>query len=162
MTESERLKATIQAIPWLSELSATQLDKIVSAACMVEKKAGEAIFHEGDKQDYLYIIIEGRVGIEMTLPGRGRVRLGTIEPMDIVGWSSVTTTIRQRTATARAVTPTRLIALDAASLLQLCEEDHDFGYLFMRRMANIIAGRLLSSRLQLLDIFSHPDLAEEP
>jgi hypothetical protein len=38
----------------------------------------------------------------------------------------------------------------------MCEEDHDFGYYVMRRLANLVAGRLLTTRLQLLDMFANP------
>jgi hypothetical protein len=38
----------------------------------------------------------------------------------------------------------------------MCETDHDLGYVVMRRLANVIAGRLLVTRLQLLDMFANP------
>jgi hypothetical protein len=54
------------------------------------------------------------------------------------------------------VLPSRLVAFDASELRRMCEEDHDFGYYVMRRMANLVAGRLLTTRLQLLDMFANP------
>ncbi len=118
--------------------------------------AGQVIFHEGDKEDYLYVVIEGRVAIEISIPGRGRMRILTADAMDEVGWSSVTPVVRQRTAGARAVLPSRLVAFDAFELRKLCDEDHDFGYFVMRRLANVVAGRLMTTRLQLLDMFANP------
>jgi hypothetical protein len=38
----------------------------------------------------------------------------------------------------------------------MCDEDHDFGYFVMRRLVNVVAGRLLTGRLQLLDMFANP------
>lgn len=96
------------------------------------------------------------MAIEIYVPGRGRQRIYTAEPMGIVGWSSATPVIRQRTASARAVLPGRLVYLDAVKLRQLCDQDRDPGYVVMRRMANVIAGRLLVTRLQLLDMFANP------
>jgi hypothetical protein len=46
--------------------------------------------------------------------------------------------------------------MDAQKLRRFAEEDHDFGYVLMRRMANVVASRLLVTRLQLLDIFANP------
>ena len=88
------------------------------------------------------------------------MRIYTAEPMDIVGWSSITPVVRQRTAAARAVLPSRLVRMLAVELYKLCDEDHDLGYVVMRRLSNVIASRLLTTRLQLLDMFSHPEVNE--
>jgi CRP/FNR family cyclic AMP-dependent transcriptional regulator len=41
-------------------------------------------------------------------------------------------------------------------LRKMCDDDHDFGYFVMRRLANVVAGRLMTTRLQLLDMFANP------
>ncbi len=161
MEETNELVQALRRVPWLKEWSEAHFEKVLQLAHLVEKKAGEALFLEGDREDYLYIVLEGRVAIEITVPGRGRVRVSTIEPLDLVGWSSATPVIQRRTAAARAVVPTRLIALDAAGLQRLCQEDYHFGYLFMQQVANVIASRLTATRLQLLDMFANPKSDEE-
>ncbi len=50
-----------------------------------------------------------------------------------------------------------IACIDLEKLRQACEEDHDLGYAVMRRLANIVASRLFVTRLQLLDMFSHPE-----
>ena len=109
----------------------------------------------------MYVVLEGRVAIEISVPGRGRMRILTADPMEVIGWSSVTPVVRQRTAGARAVLPSRLVAFDADELRRLCDDDHDFGYIVMRRLANVVAGRLMTTRLQLLDMFANPVEQEE-
>ena len=156
MTEQQELIDALQAIPWFQGLKSEHFYKLVDIAQIFRFEPGYEIFHEGDKEDYLYVVIEGRVAIEMTIPGRGRIRILTAEPMEVVGWSSVTPVVRQRTAGARAVLPSRLVAFDADVLRRLCDEDHDLGYFVMRRLANVVAGRLMTTRLQLLDMFAHP------
>jgi CRP-like cAMP-binding protein len=64
--------------------------------------------------------------------------------------------MRTRTASAKTVIPSTLLGIDSEALRQLSKEDHEFGYLVMRRMANIIASRLMVTRLQLLDMFAAP------
>ncbi len=161
MTHQQELIKVLQAIPWFQALSAEHFKKIVSISRIIKFEPGQVIFHEGDKEDYLYIVLEGRVAIEISLPGRGRIRVLTADPMDVVGWSSVTPVVRQRTAGARAVLPSRLVAIDATGLRALCEEDHDLGYYVMRRLANVVASRLMTTRLQLLDMFANPIFQEE-
>ena len=157
MTEqTQEIVEALQAIPWFQELAPEHFDKLVSIATLLTLEAGQKLFSEGDKEGCLYVVIEGRVAIEMSVPSRGRVRIYTAEPMDIVGWSSVTPVVRQRTAGAKAVLPSRLVCLDGAKLRLLCEEDHELGYVFYRRLANVVAARLMTTRLQLLDMFAHP------
>ena len=156
MDEKQELMNALQSIPWFQELKQDHFERIAEIAHIVHFDQGEALFKEGDQEDYLYIVLEGRVAIEIYGPVRGRIRIYTAEPLDVVGWSSVTPVVRQRTAGASAVLDSRLIALDAKAIRQLSEADHDLGYIIMRRMANVVAGRLMVTRLQLLDLFANP------
>ena len=156
----QELLDSLQTIPWFQEISLEHFEKIAEISRLVEVDANQELFREGDPEDYLYIVLQGRVAIEMFVPGRGRVRIYTAEAMDVVGWSSVTPVVRRRTAGAQAVLPSCLIRLDAVCLLQLCEEDPHLGYIVMRRMANVVASRLLTTRLQLLDMFAYPSSGE--
>jgi CRP/FNR family transcriptional regulator, cyclic AMP receptor protein len=156
MTTEQELVKALQAIPWFQVMTEEHFIKMVNIAKIFKFEPGQVIFREGDKEDYLYVVLEGRVAIEISIPGRGRIRILTADPMDEVGWSSVTPVVRQRTAGARAVLPSRLVAFDANELRKLCDEDHDFGYYVMRRLANVVAGRLMTTRLQLLDMFANP------
>lgn len=154
--DPKELNAALQTIPWFQEIESKHFESLCGIACLRIVDPGEELFREGDKEDYLYIVLEGRIAIEIFVPGRGRIRVFTAEPMDVVGWSSVTPVVRQRTASARAVLPGRLVALDAQALRKLCEEDHDLGYIVMRRLANVVASRLMVTRLQMLDMFANP------
>jgi CRP-like cAMP-binding protein len=146
----------MENIPWFTDLKPAHFEKMAEIASVHTFPEGGEVFREGDREDRLYVVIEGRVAIEIFVPHSGRIRILTVEPLDIFGWSSVTPVIRTRTASALAVLPTKVIGLDSEALRNLCDEDFEFGYYFMRRIANIIAGRLLVTRLQLLDMFAAP------
>jgi CRP-like cAMP-binding protein len=160
MNNQDKLIKVLQTIPWWQEINQNHFDKLVGISSLIEVEPKQELFREGDQEDYLYIVIQGRVAIEMMIPSRGRMRIYTAEPMDVVGWSSVTPVVRWRTAGALAVLPSLLVRLDAAALRNICEEDHDLGYFVMRRMANVVAGRLLTTRLQMLDMFANPGAEE--
>jgi CRP/FNR family cyclic AMP-dependent transcriptional regulator len=161
MNDQQQLIEALQAIPWFQVMPEEHFNKLASIAQIYTFEPGQVIFREGDKEDFMYVVIEGRVAIEISVPGRGRTRILTADAMEVVGWSSVTPVVRQRTAGARAVLPSRLVAFDATQLRNLCEEDHDLGYIVMRRLANVVAGRLMTTRLQLLDIFANPTEVQE-
>ena len=146
----------MQKIPWFRELREEHLRKIAGISTLRRAKPGEVLFREGDKQDNIYIVISGRVALDMFVPHRGKIRFYTCEEWEVVGWSGATPEVHQRIAGAVAVIDTLLISTGAEKLRQLCEQDHDLGYLVMRRMANVVASRLVVTRLQLLDMFAEP------
>jgi CRP-like cAMP-binding protein len=112
------------------------------------------LFHEGDREDYLYILLEGQVVLEVEVPTRGQVPIYTAEELDVIGWSSMTPIVRQRTASAKATRPSLLLAINNKLLMQFCDEDHTLGYVIMRRLANVVANRVLTTRLCLIEIIA--------
>jgi CRP/FNR family transcriptional regulator, cyclic AMP receptor protein len=157
MDDWESISKELKKIPWFRELSQEHVQKIAEITNLRQVKAGEVLFREGDKEQCVYIVIEGRVALDMFVPHRGKVRFYTAEPWEVFGWSSVTPTIHQRTAGATAVVDGLIVCINAEKLREICDADHDLGYLVMRRLANVVAGRLLVTRLQLLDMFANPE-----
>ena len=157
MDSMEEVLEALRKIPWFQELKEDHIRKIASISTIRHMKAGEIIFREGDTHESVYIVIEGRVGLEMFVPHKGKVRFYTAETWEVFGWSSVTPNVHLRTAGATAVLDGSLLRVDAEKLNQACEEDHDLGYLVMRRLARVVAGRLQVTRLQLLDMFANPE-----
>jgi CRP/FNR family transcriptional regulator, cyclic AMP receptor protein len=155
--ESEKMSlATLREIPFLADLASEHLETLVHLASYRTFPDGAELFHEGDKQDFLYIVLAGRVAVEIHIPNRGRLRILTVEPMELLGWSSITETIPRRTASARAVAATKLLAIDSAQLYAACQKDNALGFQIMNKVANVVANRLLITRLQMLDLFANP------
>jgi CRP/FNR family cyclic AMP-dependent transcriptional regulator len=156
MSPTEDIYEELLKIPWFQELKPEHIRQVAEISTLRPFKAGEVFFHEGDKQDFFYIVLSGRVALDIFVPHRGKVRFYTCEEWDNFGWSSVTPFIRTRTAGAVGVMDGFVISTDVEKLNELCERDHDFCYIFMRRMVGVIASRLLVTRLQLLDMFVEP------
>jgi CRP/FNR family transcriptional regulator, cyclic AMP receptor protein len=157
MTTPEDVMAELEKIPWFKELEPRHVRKLASITTLRSAKAGEVFFREGDKEDYVYIVIDGRVALDLFVPHRGKIRFYTAERWEIFGWSGVTPSVRQRTAGATAVTDSLVARIGAEAIRKACDEDHDLGYEVMRRLANVVAARLLVTRLQLLDMFERPE-----
>jgi CRP/FNR family transcriptional regulator, cyclic AMP receptor protein len=157
MDDKAEVTQELGKIPWFQELKPEHLQKLTEITHLQSMKNGEILFREGDTEGYLYIVIEGRVALDMFVPHRGKIRIYTAERWDVFGWSSVTPSIHKRTAGAVCVMDGLVAGIDAEKLRQACDEDHDLGYVVMRRLAHIIASRLLVTRLQLLDMFATPE-----
>ncbi len=156
MNPSDEVFLELQKVQWFQDLNPEHVRRFADVSRLRHFKAGEVFFREGDRQDFFYIVLSGRVALDMFVPHHGKVRFYTCEESDSFGWSSVTPVIRTRTAGAVGVVDGTVIAMDTQKLEQLCELDHEIGYIFMRNMSNVIASRLLVTRLQLLDMFAEP------
>lgn len=113
--------------------------------------AGETIFHAGEMAEHCYFISEGYISLEVYDPRRGSVTIETLGANRVLGWSWLIPP-HQWSFDARALRATRLLALNASKFRNAMEEDHELGYLMLKRFTNVFADRLRASRLQLLDM----------
>jgi CRP-like cAMP-binding protein len=139
------------------------LQALAAGAYWERRTAGSVLFREGDRSDSFYVVHRGHVALEMSLPARGRIRILTLGPGDIVAWSALLDE-GLMTATAVATEETELIRLSGSALNALCEVDSRLGCVLLRRVAEALADRLVATRLQLLDLFADqaPDGVESP
>lgn len=128
------------------------LKPLVGVAKAVEMKAGEIIFNEGQKSPNIYAIIEGKVALETWVAGRGTTIIQTVGPGKLLGWTPLLSQ-GLMTATARAVEPTRLIAINALQAQEACAQNPKLGMEFMRRTALALAKRLNATRMHLLEAY---------
>jgi CRP-like cAMP-binding protein len=137
-------------IDFLRGLVPDYLQHIARLGRLQEYDAGSVHFREGEACDRVFLVTEGEVSLEIEVPGRGARPIRTARAGELVGWSPVIG-VGAMTATARAVSRCRLIALDVGSLLALCRHHPDFGMEFVRRTAVVLARRLHETRLRLLE-----------
>jgi CRP-like cAMP-binding protein len=103
---------------------------------------GDTIFQEGKAGTHLYCVLDGRVEITLALDAAGEeAPVHTVLPGSIFG-EFVLFTGAPRTATARAVRDTRILALPREGLGELFERDPRLGYLLMRNLCGILVGRI--------------------
>jgi CRP-like cAMP-binding protein len=148
----QTLEPILAQHPFFAQMEARHLHLLVSCATNRRFEAGEFLLREGAEANQFFLIRSGRVSLEIDIPQRGPITIQTVGPGDILGWSWLTPPYRW-SLDARALEPTRALALDGACLRDKCAEDHDLGYELFRRFAPIIAQRLEATRLQLLDLY---------
>ena len=109
--------------------------------------------HEGERAHAFYLIQSGLVSIETFEPGRKQLFIQTLHENDVVGWSWILPP-HEWVFDARALTVVRGISLDAQGVRQAMEQDHELGFQVLERLLRVMAARIKSSRLQLLDLFA--------
>lgn len=151
MFRQGELHQIIQTIPWFLELSDSQIEKLTRIVNIGHIAAGKVLFQEGDPEGSLYILLDGKISLSIQIPGKEKLCIFTAEPLDILGWSSLTPMVRQRTATALALVDCNYLEFDSELLMHFCEDDPKMGYIIMKRISNLVASRLLTTRIQLMD-----------
>ena len=150
--QRESLIDDIRNIPWFHDLTPDQIDRLAKISRIQLFQPEEELFHEGDRVENLYIILNGEVVLENYIPTMGNHVVAHAESLDVIGWSCLTPVVRQRSATVKVLKSARMITIKGEDLIDLCEEDSSLGYIIMRRVANIVASQFLSTRLYLYEI----------
>jgi CRP/FNR family transcriptional regulator, cyclic AMP receptor protein len=149
----ETLEQILAQHPFFEALEPEYLKLLVGCASNVRFEAGAYIFRRGEQANQFYLLRQGRAALEIFSPQRPPIIIATLERDDVLGWSWVVAPYFWR-LDARAVEPTRAIALDGKCLRTKCEENHDLGYELLKRFVHIVEQRLEATRLQLLDVYA--------
>lgn len=143
---------TLEGHPFLRGLSTRHLHTL--AACATERKvdAGTFVFHEGSPADGLFLVLNGRVVLEIYVPSQGPVQVESVEGGGVIGWSWLVTPHRWH-FDARASRASHLVILDGEKVSRLCEQDPELGFDLSKRLMNVVQQRVESLRMQLLDLY---------
>lgn len=152
MIKSKDVVETLKEHAFLAGFRPEHIDRLAAMANEVHFDRDQIIFRENDESSFFYLIITGKVALEITALGK-TLRIQTLRDGEELGWSSVLVT-RGKRFQARALASVHALAFDGARLREACDEDCSFGYALMRRLLSVVAGRLQAFRMQLLDVYS--------
>ncbi len=146
------LTESLHKHPFLSNMDDELLKTLTSCASNVVLPEGARLFREGENAKTFYLIRSGRVALEIQAGERGQIRIQTVGPGEVLGWSWLISPYRWH-FDAYAVEQVHAFAIDATCLRTKCETDHHFGYEMLRRFSEVLERRLEATRLQLLDVY---------
>jgi CRP/FNR family transcriptional regulator, cyclic AMP receptor protein len=149
----ETLERIIAEHPFFEGLESYYIALLTGCASNVRFSAGKYIFKEGEEANQFYLIRAGKVALEVLPPHSKPLTVETLEQGDFLGWSWLVPPYVW-SFDARATQETRAIALDGKCLRTACEENHDLGYVVLKRFTQLMVRRLHATRLQLLDIYA--------
>lgn len=112
-------------------------------------QAGQVIFNQGDKADYLYFVLEGKVSIRFNPEDGPVLTVSDLESGDVFGWSSALGS-KSYTSSAVCTEEGLFIRLEGEELKNLCKEHPETGILILNRLAGVIAERLRGTHEQVV------------
>jgi CRP/FNR family transcriptional regulator, cyclic AMP receptor protein len=148
----EDLSKILRSHPFLNDLDENYVKQIVGCASNVVFRENDYIFKEGEQATRFYLIRTGKVALEINGREKGRIRVLTLGPGQILGWSWIVLPYRWH-FDAQVVENVRAISLDGECLRKKFDEDPKLGYEMMKRFTQILEQRLNVTRIQLIDMY---------
>lgn len=145
----------ISRYPFFADLHHDQIAILASVAEGITAQTGEYIFHEGDDLCCFYIVVEGAVGVVYESPQiddkvqKEDILFSAIGPGDAFAWSALVPP-HKATASTKALSRCWLVSFDCEKLLERFEEDCEFGYRMLMKVAQISRDRLHDTRIESL------------
>ena len=116
-------------------------------------KVNEYIVREEEPASKFFLILKGRVSIEMRSPEGKPFSIQTLAAGDIVGWSWMIPPYQSQFS-VRSLDATEMLVMDGDDLRKKSEKDHEFGYELLKRLVNIFVQRLQATRQHLIALYN--------
>lgn len=136
---SDRLER-LRGFGLLGGLDETELEAVHRLALEQTYAPGARLTEEGAAADLLYLFLDGRAVVTVSLPEGGQGVLDEVRAGEVLGWSAVMAPYRY-TASAVATEAVRALVLRSADLRRLFEREHHLGYCVVRNAGEIVARR---------------------
>jgi len=160
----------LRQAPLFSALDDESMTALHASMAESKLRRGEVLFHEGDSGDKLYVVIDGKVKLGRTSPDGRESLLAILGPGELFGEMALFDP-SPRTATATAVSETRLAGLKNESLNALLRTRPEVSAQLLQALArrlrrtndslsdlvfSDVPGRVAKALLDLADRFGRP------
>jgi CRP/FNR family cyclic AMP-dependent transcriptional regulator len=150
----------LKKIYLLANLSNAMVEKLRPITGVRTYEDREIIFREGQKADDFYMLLSGKVLLEVEASETIMIALGSIKPGYSFGWSALLPE-SSYTAFAMCAEPSEVVVVPGEGFLALLDEDHHMGYRIMEGVVRILKKRLERRTSQFLKTLrKHPDIRE--
>jgi CRP/FNR family cyclic AMP-dependent transcriptional regulator len=138
--------------PFFTGLDAGSIAELAGCAHNEHIRAGQYLFREGGPAEQFYVVMHGRIALELFSPGGGPHVVESAGQGEVLDWPWLIPPY-QWFFDARAVEPTSVVSLDSACLRRKSEADPRLGYDLIQRVAQVMSQRLQATRVRLLDLY---------
>jgi len=105
----EKIENIIGNYPFFCGMDKKHLKILADCAKFVTFKPGTLICEDNEDAGHFYLLMDGRVAVELYEPPRGGLLIQTLETGDVLGWSWLVPPYKWR-FNARTTATTRVIA----------------------------------------------------
>lgn len=147
--EHESIEKILREHPLLEDLPEDSASTLMSCVSSCRFGTDEYLFRAGDRANRFFLIRTGTVRVEFPFPSGEGIPIQTLKAGEVLGWSWLMEPYK-RHFDARALEEVRCLSVEGPRLLEILEDDHDLGYLLLKKFAGMTVHRLRATQLQLL------------
>ncbi|MCR4393297.1 MAG: Crp/Fnr family transcriptional regulator [Dehalococcoidales bacterium] len=137
----------LKRVPIFSSLSENELAELSAFVRECRFAAGDYIFWEGDSPEWFYLVAEGKIKISKLASTGKETIIAFFGPGEMFGEAAVFEN-KPYPASAQAVSPSRLLGIKRASLLEFLGKYPEI----VLKITGILAGRLRDAQNRLRDL----------
>lgn len=147
------LRSELVNTPVFNGMTTDQIDQILPLMELCRYPQDHLIFEQGQKAEYLYILLKGEVIIRYKPYDGPPLDIARVEAGGVFGWSS---TLGRETYTSATLSATEVVAyrIGSRQLSWLCQLFPRTGAILLHRLANIISQGLTETQSQVFDMLS--------
>jgi len=117
----------------------------------VNYQTGQVIFNQGDRANFLYFVLEGKVSIRFNPEDGPVLSVAEVDQGGVFGWSSALGS-ESYTSSAVCTKGGVFIRMEGDKLKNLCQEHPETGILILNRLAGVIAQRLRGTHEKVVEL----------
>lgn len=123
----------LSKVPYFANLSSDELEKYANSSKVTKLACGETLIQEGELDDRIYIVLDGRLRASSTKIRKGEVVMGEIGKGEVVGETAPLMQV-PRVASVKAIRDSLLLEINAEDLLYLIKKDDDTLRIFAKNL----------------------------
>jgi CRP-like cAMP-binding protein len=163
-------KNLLTGFSFFSDVDSDTLEAIAKKGEILESNAGDVIFRVDEPATHFYGLLEGGINLILIFKDKilktdiefeeaiqaslvdeeKEIIVDTVKAGQVFGWASIVGPAK-RTVSAECSQKSRMIAIPAEELKAMFEKNHTLGYIFMKRLSDIIARRLRNRTDKLIE-----------
>lgn len=139
--------------PFFEGLDRDIVDFLVQHAEKRTLAAEEVLFAYGEQADAFYLILSGRIKVEVAAITGLPLNLQELEPGAVLGWSWLIPPYRWHFQ-ARADEASEVLVFDGKTVRQHCEQDPAFGFALLKRFSTLMSERMEHARRTMMEAWT--------
>ncbi|MDP2919939.1 MAG: cyclic nucleotide-binding domain-containing protein [Dehalococcoidia bacterium] len=145
------VKQLLRQCSVFAALSDVDLEKVAGMVIEKQYPAGTTIFRQGERAEDLYVLQEGKLALQITLPPEAqrqsgnRITVDAVNKNEVFGWSAVVEP-HIFYMTAVCLQEAKVLAINGAKLRWLLQDNCKIGYEVLKELIKVVASRLDETR----------------
>ena len=150
MTNASSVRNEVSANPFFAGLPSELIDILAANAVKRHFDRDRTLFHHGETADHFYVVLRGRILIEVAALEGPPLQLQSLDAGAVLGWSWLIPPYKW-TFQARADEDADVLEFDGNAIRARCEAKPAFGYELLKRFSGLMSERLHFARQKMMD-----------